>query len=298
VAVDVHQVLVLALLVDGGEVVPAGGEVELLGAQEGHGRVDRLLVPEVPPHNGGVQVGLVSALVGVVLPQVAQVRHLEPLVVVNGGPPAGGGPAKERGGDPPFVPPPLELAKVGLGEQITGRAVELDAPVRLDRVHEGVREHQAARGLPVLTGRPRNIREAIGGGGVKADNRRVRGEGVLGDQVDVLVRVAVVPVEDEPVRLDGEPALVPAAHVHLELRVVALVQEELAIRDGPLPTGLDLGGSVEQSARNGEVRTTGTFTKQARHPKLNAPYPLPACLAGAPKSDLPSAATASRPPAW
>mmetsp|Transcript_66 Transcript_66/g.165 ORF Transcript_66/g.165 Transcript_66/m.165 type:complete len:590 (+) Transcript_66:845-2614(+) len=242
-------------------MVSSRSEGKIFLAQIRHCPLRELLVAQIPPHDLRIEKRnlsrlLVPSFLWTILPLVTERRDLQPLIVVHRGPPPRRRPSKERHVDL-ILPRPLKLPKIGLGEEIPRVPVELGRPrLSILAMAKCLRKHETAGGLPILRGGPREVREAIGAGGVKADDGGVGLETVFGSQVDILLGETVIFVEDEAVGFDGNPP----GDVDLELGVIALVDEELAVGHVARAAGL-----AEKVAEGGEEMVP---------PVLGVPSPL------------------------
>ena len=81
--VYVDQVLVLGLLIDWREMVPAGSKGEVRRSQKRHGTIGNLLVSKIPTNNGSIQVRFVATLYRIVFPVVTECRNFEALIVLG-----------------------------------------------------------------------------------------------------------------------------------------------------------------------------------------------------------------------
>lgn len=81
--IDINQVLVLALFVNGREVVFSCIKAKVLWAQKCHWTVGSFLITHVPPDYCRINEWLFSTFFGIILPDVAEVCHHQALVGVN-----------------------------------------------------------------------------------------------------------------------------------------------------------------------------------------------------------------------
>mmetsp|Transcript_4048 Transcript_4048/g.9025 ORF Transcript_4048/g.9025 Transcript_4048/m.9025 type:complete len:303 (+) Transcript_4048:664-1572(+) len=234
-SIHIHQILILALRINGRKVMFSRIETEIVGSQKGHGSVGDLFVAHVPSDDGGVEEGDVSSLFGIVFPNVAEVGYHESLVVVDAGSSSGGGSAKKRRRNPLVIPSPLELPKILLRKQIPRLPIEHRIPVLILPVHKRPRKDQPARRLPILRRRPGHVRKPVRLRGIKRNDGGIGLEGMSLVQIHVLVGVPIVLIENESVRFDGHPS---PGNVDFQLGIISLVQEEFAIGKSSFPARL------------------------------------------------------------
>mmetsp|Transcript_41892 Transcript_41892/g.127024 ORF Transcript_41892/g.127024 Transcript_41892/m.127024 type:complete len:208 (-) Transcript_41892:1113-1736(-) len=161
VPVDVNEVLVLGLLINGREVMLSRREGKVFLSQKSHGTVSNLLVAKIPTDDLSVEERFVPALLRVVFPFVAQVSHHDALVIVYRRPSPCRRPAEEGRRDTVLVPAPFELAKVGLREEVARLPIKDSVALSILSVHKGLGKDEAAGSLPILRARPGDVAEPL-----------------------------------------------------------------------------------------------------------------------------------------
>mmetsp|Transcript_31553 Transcript_31553/g.60255 ORF Transcript_31553/g.60255 Transcript_31553/m.60255 type:complete len:303 (+) Transcript_31553:803-1711(+) len=233
--IHVNQVFVLALFVNGRKVMLPGIETEILRPQEGHGTFGRFLITHVPSHDCRIDERFFSSLFGVVLPYVTEVGYHEALVGFDCSSTSCGGTSEKCRGDTSIVPTSFELSEIFFRKQITGFAGEYRIPILVLRMHERSWKYKTTSSLPILRRRPRNIRKPIRLRRIKRNNRSVTLKLMLLEQFHILLRNPIVLIENKPVRFHGLP---PPGYIHLQLRIIALIQKEFTVGHGPFPARL------------------------------------------------------------
>ena len=82
--IDIDQILVFGLFVDGCEMVTSGCKCKVFGSKESHWMSRFLFVSQIPPNNSCIQKRFFATLLFIILPFMRKMSHLEALIVING----------------------------------------------------------------------------------------------------------------------------------------------------------------------------------------------------------------------